>query len=227
MSILLIHGALGAGPQLVPLQAALGDECPSEVIELEGHGNTPSSESKFEMPRFVAQLRRHIEQQEAPASIFGYSMGGYVALLLAAESPELVSRVTTLATKFDWTPDGAMKETARLNPAKIREKVPAFAAQLEERHRGAGGWEAVLSKTAAMMTGLGDKPLVDAEVLSRIAQPVRLLIGSKDNVVSVDETAAAARHLVNGEHVVLEGVPHPIEQVPLDLLAQQINGFLG
>jgi pimeloyl-ACP methyl ester carboxylesterase len=226
--LLLIHGALGAAPQLDPLKAALASDFDIHVVELDGHGSTPPSAPRFEMARFVEQVRRYVESRGiAPVAIFGYSMGGYVALLLAADSPALVSRVTTLATKFDWTPEGAMKESARLNPAKIREKVPAFAELLDERHRGAGGWESVLAKTAAMMTELGARSLVDAAVLGKIAQPVRLLIGDKDTVVSVAETSAAAGHLAQGEHVVLENTPHPIEQVSVGTLAGQVRRMLA
>jgi pimeloyl-ACP methyl ester carboxylesterase len=227
-NLLLIHGALGAAPQLEPLRRALEGTFDVHLVELEGHGGTPATSDRFEMPRFTEQVRSYIETRRlAPAAIFGYSMGGYVALLLAAESPALVSKVVTLATKFDWTPEGAAKETARLNPAKIREKVPAFATLLEERHKGAGGWERVLAKTAELMTGLGEHALVDAALLAAIPHPVRLMVGDKDTVVSIEETAAAAGRLANGSHDVLDGTPHPIEQINVDLLASRLRTFFS
>jgi pimeloyl-ACP methyl ester carboxylesterase len=225
--LVLIHGALGAGPQLDPLRAQLGAEHRIEVLELEGHGSTPSSAASYSMPRFVAQLRAFIESKGlAPTAIFGYSMGGYVALLLAGERPDLVSRVVTLGTKLAWTPQGAAKETSRLDPAKIREKVPKFAEQLEARHRGAGGWESVLSRTAVLMSELGAQPLVTSSVLARITQPLRLMVGNKDTVVSADETREAANVAANGEFVLLPDTPHPFEQVNAHLLAERIRDFI-
>jgi pimeloyl-ACP methyl ester carboxylesterase len=205
-----------------PLRAALS----AQTVELEGHGDTPPAGDAYSMPRFVVQLRAAIVSQgRGPATLVGYSMGGYVALLLAAESPELVSRVVTLGTKLAWTPEFAAKETGRLDPVVIRAKVPPFAEQLEQRHRAAGGWETVLRKTAALMTSLGANPLVDEALLKRVAQPVRLMVGDRDAVVSVEETRAAAKQLGKGELAVLPGTPHPIEQVRVDLVASMVRDF--
>lgn len=97
------------------------------------------------------------------------------------------------------------------------------AAQLEERHRAIeGGWEAVLTRTASLMSQLGGRPVVDNVLLARIRQPVRLMVGERDAVVTIAETESAAKHLVAGECVVLPGTPHPIEQVDLSLLASNL-----
>ena len=225
-TIILIHGALGSASQVAPLGALLGDAYDVQLVELEGHGDTPATANAYHIDRFAQNVRdfmaeRHIER----ATIFGYSMGGYVALHLAAESPELVTSVATLGTKLAWTPDVAARETSRLDAAVIRAKVPKFADLLERRHAGAGGWEGVLKKTAALMTELGDRPTVDAALLSRIRQRVLLMVGDRDNVVTVDETAAAARQLARGELGVLPNTAHPLEQVRLSLVAMLLRDF--
>jgi pimeloyl-ACP methyl ester carboxylesterase len=68
------------------------------------------------------------------------------------------------------------------------------------------------------MTELGATPLVDQAILARITQPTRLMVGDRDTVVTVDETAAAARSLSAGEFAVLPNTPHPFEQVRIPLL---------
>lgn len=174
-----------------PLADALGGG--THIVELEGHGSTPISGDRYEMTRFAQNVRDSMQRAGIErADIFGYSMGGYVALLLAAESPERVTSVTTLGTKLAWSPEVAAKETSRLDPATIRAKVPKFAAALEARH-GAGEWEAVLRRTATLMAELGANPVVNPDLLERISQPVRLLVGDRDPVVTLDETAAAVR----------------------------------
>lgn len=223
----MIHGALGAASQLAPLRSALGAEHGVHLVELEGHGETVATGASYAMPRFVGNVRDFIAATRlGRPAIFGYSMGGYVALQLAAESPELVAAVTTLGTKLAWTPDVAARETGRLDPATIRTRVPKFADQLSARHAQAGGWESVLAKTASLMTELGQRPPVDAALLGRISQPVRLMVGDRDAVVSIDETAAAAKALPRGELVVLPNTPHPIEQVRVSLLAALLRDFL-
>lgn len=221
--VILIHGALGAIDQLAPLAAQLASRVTVHRVELEGHG-ARSSDLPYSTERFAANIRAFMaEKGIARASIFGYSMGGYVALCLAAESPDLVARVATLGTKLAWSAEVATKETARLHAPTIRAKVPRFADMLEQRHAGAGGWELMLERTAAFMSSLGVKPVVDDAMLARIKQPVRLMVGDHDNVVTVEETRRAASALSAGELAVLPGTPHPIEQVRLPLLATHLN----
>ncbi|HTE48101.1 MAG TPA: alpha/beta fold hydrolase, partial [Gemmatimonadaceae bacterium] len=117
-TVLLIHGALGNAAQVEPLRALLDDAHDVHVIELDGHGDTPPADEKYSIDRFANGIRhfmtgRGIER----AAFFGYSMGGYVALQFAAESPELVTSVVTLGTKLAWTPEGAARETSRLDAA--------------------------------------------------------------------------------------------------------------
>ncbi|HTE45748.1 MAG TPA: hypothetical protein VK636_10925 [Gemmatimonadaceae bacterium] len=60
-------------------------------------------------------------------------------------------------------------------------------------------------------------------MLSRIQPRVRLMVGDRDNVVTVDETADAARVIARGELCVLPNTAHPFEQVRLPLLATLIR----
>lgn len=181
----------------------------------------------YDLARFRANVRHAMAERGIDATaIFGYSMGGYVALSLAAESPELVGAVVTLGTKLAWTPEGAARETSRLDPKVLRAKVPKFADLLERRHAVAGGWELALSRTAALMTTLGAHPAVDDAMLARIACPVRLMVGDRDAVVSIDETVAASRRLARGDIAVVPGTPHPFEQARASLVAALIRDFL-
>lgn len=226
--IVLIHGALGAASQMTALGDRLNSMSPTYAVELEGHGATPTGMTAYGIERFADNVRAFLTAKQIErVAIFGYSMGGYVALHLAASSPDVVTRVATLGTKLAWTPDVAQRETSRLDPATLRAKVPKFAAALEERHAGAGGWERVLTMTADLMRTLGATPVVDAEVLGRIKQPVRLMVGDRDTVVTLDETSDAVRTLGSGELGVLPATPHPFEQVRLPLLGSALVDFFG
>ena len=223
--VIFIHGALGALDQLTPLASLVGVTLRVHRLELDGHGSTPSDAS-YTTERFAENVRVFMRERGiVRASVFGYSMGGYVALSLAAESPELIARVATLGTKLAWSPDAAAKETSRLHAPTIRAKVPRFAEALEKRHAGAGGWETMLARTAAYMTSLGSTPEIGDVVFARIQQPVRLMVGDRDGVVTVDETRDAARKLTSGELAVLPNTPHPFEQVRLPLLAAHLLEF--
>ncbi len=226
--VVLLHGALGARDQLDPLRAALAHvvAAPVHALEFAGHGATPPDPADadgFRMERLTAQLAAALD---APALgrvvLFGYSMGGYAALHLAATQPARVAAVVTLGTKLAWTPEVAARDAARLDPAALRAKVPRFAAALAARHAGAGGWEAVLARTAALLTALGARPLVTPDVLATISCPVRVLVGDRDATLPVAECVDAVRALPRGELGVLPGTPHPLEQVGMERLAREV-----
>ena len=225
-SLILIHGALGAASQMMPLAASLRGRFETHILELEGHGATPSPHTQLSIDQFAEQLRHLIASKSlAPARIFGYSMGGYVALRLASQRPDLIAAIATLGTKLDWSPESAARETSRLDPAIIRAKVPKFADALEQRHATSGGWEQMLARTANLMKALGADPLVDAAAFARITARVRLMVGDRDAVVTIDETVRGTHALPSGELAVLPGTPHPLEQVHIPLLSSLLVDF--
>jgi pimeloyl-ACP methyl ester carboxylesterase len=224
---ILLHGALGDAGQVAPLAHRLSRSGAATIIELPGHGATPLGDHPFRIESFASAVLQDLDRQEiGQANVFGYSMGGYVALHLAAVAPERIARVATLATKLSWTPEVAARESAMLDPATIRQKVPKFAAALEQRH-SALGWETLLVRTAELLRELGSRPVITDGVLATIPQPVRIGVGDRDATVSVDECVGAVRRLPNGELEVHPRTPHPFEKAPIERIAQSLIEFFG
>ncbi|MBK7855574.1 MAG: hypothetical protein IPJ79_12335 [Bacteroidetes bacterium] len=67
------------------------------------------------------------------ANIFGYSMGGYVALWLARFKPHLVQFVFTLATKLNWNEETSAKENRMLNANKMEEKNSGLCVTIKRK----------------------------------------------------------------------------------------------
>ncbi len=226
---ILLHGALGDARQLAPLAdrlAQLGVARPT-VIEMPGHGATPLGDREFCIEALADAVLAELDERGiSQADFFGYSLGGYVALHLAAMAPAHVRRVTTLATKLAWSPTVAARESSMLDAATIREKVPKFAAALEQRHT-ALGWVELLALTAALLRDLGDRPRLTPAVYARIAQPARIAVGDRDTTVSIDECVEAVRVLPRGELEVHPGTPHPFEKGPLERIARSIAEFVA
>jgi pimeloyl-ACP methyl ester carboxylesterase len=222
--LLLLHGALGAADQLQPLKAALSNNYHVHTLSFKGHGGMDDI-ATFSIQAFAEQVLHYLDQHAIDkVNIFGYSMGGYVALYLAHQHPERIQKIFTLATKFLWTPAVAQQEIKMLDAEKIAEKLPAFAQTLEKRHAPLD-WKKLLKKTADMMIGLGDHtPLTDA-VLEQLELPVLVGIGDKDNMVTLEETIQVYRKLKNANLLVLPKTQHPIEKVNLEKLADAISSY--
>ena len=159
------------------------------------------------------------------ASIFGYSMGGYVAMFIAKHFPERLRKVITLASKFYWDETIAAKEIKMLDAATIELKVPAFAQQLSKRHAPTD-WKFLLQKTAEMMLNLGKNNTLKTAHYSNITIPSLLMLGDRDKMVTLDETIAVYKNLPNAQMSVLPNTAHPLEQVNIDLLGYMIKLFL-
>jgi esterase/lipase len=156
--------------------------------------------------------------------IFGYSMGGYVAIYHSLYFSNKSEKIITLGTKFSWTTESATKETKMLNAEMISEKVPQFARQLKLRH-GEEYWRMVLNKTASMMIEMGMKNPISIEDLKDLEIQVRFGLGDKDQMVSIDETVLFYKATRNGSFYVLPDTQHPIEKVRTEELVYQIKQY--
>ncbi len=225
--LLLLHGALGSQEQFDPWVAELQDHFQVHRLDFQGHGSKPFPNGPFRIESFAEDLKEYIQSHQlGPADIFGYSMGGYVALYLALQQPELIKRIFTFATKLDWQPETSAKEVKMLNPDTILSKVPHFAKMLEERHHG-NDWRGHLERTAEMMLDLGDSPRLDNSAFQSIAHPVLMGLGDRDKMVGLDETYQTYRQLPHSQFLVLPGTPHPIEKINLNRLKPHILDFFN
>lgn len=223
--LLLLHGALGSAAQLEPLQTQLTPHFTVQTLNFSGHGGKPPA-GDFSIAAFADEVLAFLNENKIQqVNIFGYSMGGYVALHLAKHYPERVGKIFTLGTKFDWNPATAEREVKMLNPAKIQEKVPLFAEALAKRHQP-NDWKEVVTKTAAMLHDLGHGAALEAQDFTNIQHPVTIGIGSQDNMVSLEESEATANMIPNGRLLLFSEFKHPIEQANFTTLADAIELFI-
>lgn len=223
--VLLLHGALGTKNQFAAIESALADKFYTHAINFSGHGRVPSHHHAFTIQNFAHEVLDWMnEQQMKTIDVFGYSMGGYVALWLARFYPERVGRIITLGTKFKWNKEEASRETALLDADKIMEKVPRYAAILAEQH-GEHEWRSMMAKTALLMNDLAHTHLTEQDFL-KIEHPTYILLGEEDKMVSLQETEWVGRLLKNGEVKILSQVPHPLDKVPVPVLKAELENFL-
>src|SRR5574341_22850 len=223
--LLLLHGALGSASQFDTLIPHLDSRFSLHTLDFEGHGPQPSTDRPFRIEHFAENVLAYLDTQAIERiDIFGYSMGGYVAVYLATTHPMRVGRVLTLGTKYLWTPDAAVAEMDKLLPDKIQAKVPAFATALETLHTGSG-WRMVVDRTREMIGHLGERNLLTEEALASVKHPVHVTIGDRDITVSVEEADRVYRALPQGELEVLPDTPHPLDRVAPARLAESIMGY--
>ena len=225
-NLLLLHGAIGAADSMQPLAKSLSGQHKVHSMNFSGHGGRPFPAQSFSIPLFAEEVLQYIVQEQLKdVSIFGYSMGGYVAMYLARQQPGIIEKVVTLATKFHWNEEIAAKEVQMLNADKIEAKVPVFAATLKERH-APNDWRQLIAKTGDMLQVLGGNNTLKIEDYADIQTPSLLLLGDRDKMITLEETIAVYKALPNAQMGMLPNMQHPIEQADVETLSYFIKRFI-
>lgn len=216
-----LHGALGTAAQFDAL-LALPDAPPLTPINFPGHAGVPC-DVPFSNAVFADAVFDQMEKMgAAQTDLFGYSMGGYVALWMAWKYPEKIRKVVTLNTKLDWTPETAARMTGMFDTEKITAKAPQMAEAFARAH-APGDWLEVAQKTARFLLELGNGAAIPEEGFSAITCPVTILRGDNDSVVTEGECRQVAGWIPSCSYAEVPNSKHPMELVDIQALTAIIN----
>jgi 2-succinyl-6-hydroxy-2,4-cyclohexadiene-1-carboxylate synthase len=102
-TLVLLHGFMGSGNVFDHLIEDLKTYCNPVTIDLLGHGKSEGAELhyRFSTKEQVADLAKLIsEQLHVPLFLYGYSMGGRLALQLAVHRPDLIKGLILESATF-------------------------------------------------------------------------------------------------------------------------------
>ena len=222
-NLVLCHGALGSSKEFELLIPHLSQHFKVTTFDFEGHGNRPSN-NPFNLDLFSENLLQHIRDNkiEKP-QIFGFSMGGYVAYNTAINHGDQIGDIMSLGSKLKWDPLIAKLESSKMNPDKIEEKVPKFAAYLSGLHLN---WKQNMNKTVDFMLDLGSGAALSFKDFSQIKNKCFIGLGDMDAMVSCQETLDVDAALPNSFYYKLSDSQHPLPQLDMPKLANKIIEFL-
>lgn len=89
--LLLLHGFTGSAEEMLEATRTLDVPCQRFALDLPGHGRSTPVDSFDEALHALTELLDAIEIERA--DLWGYSLGGRIALALALEHPERVGRL--------------------------------------------------------------------------------------------------------------------------------------
>lgn len=224
--LILLHGALGSLKQFDKIKDYLDSDFIVHCFDLPAHGSLSYQRTQSNILNFVNFVRNYIfkNKLEKPY-VFGSSMGGYIALTLQSQS-NIFSKIMTLNTKFEWNTQNAENQAKMFNPQIILEKVPHYAEYLISLH-STENWEYLLDMHKNLISNLPQENLLTDYALNKIAIPVLLTRGEKDNMVTEFETLNVMEKLKNCEYYMFQNTEHPIEKIDTLLLTNKIIDFLG
>lgn len=225
--LLILHGAVGSKDRFDKIAAKLEKNFDVLRMNFSGHGGEPIPTTPFSIELFTKNVLDFLNKHEIVSiNIFGFSMGGFVAIYLAAHYPERVSKIFTLGTKFNWNKETVKQQIKTLDPVAIEEKIPGYAEELELIHQP-NDWRKVIDKTVEMLTEMGKKnPLTDDDV-ANLDIPVLLAMGDRDNMVIIEESVYSYRLMKKGQLMIIPETPHPIHNANVNVLTRAIRLFMS
>lgn len=251
--LVLLHGFTGDASTMVRLAEAIAEDGPSRAIwavELVGHGRSPAPDdpAAWTVPAHAASVAAAMAARGVERAVWlGYSLGGRVALTLAASSAQLVDALVLVGASPGLA-DAAERAARRaadeaLAAAVMRDGVPAFVerwmahplfqtqARLGAEHLAAMRAQRLGNRApalAASLRGAGTgamAPLWDA--LPRVQAPALLVAGALDAKFRAVADAMAAR-LPRAVRADVAGSGHAVPvEAPAGLAAAVVRFLAG
>jgi pimeloyl-ACP methyl ester carboxylesterase len=212
-TLLLLPGLLGAASQWQRFVPALLADFRLILVDLRGHGRSENRATTLEpeqMVQDIAGLLDHLGINQT--HVAGYSLGGYLGLMLHLHQPRRVPTLLMHATKFYWNEEAISRMRRQLEPDTLAEKVPGYATQLATDH-GANRWRNLVRLAGDLVAELGQSGLTEGMV-HRAQIPVLVSVGDRDELIPLAEAQRLSRVFPNGKLLVLPGVQHPLASVP-------------
>jgi pimeloyl-ACP methyl ester carboxylesterase len=215
--LVLLHGGLADNSTWAAQFSGLAPHRRVVAPERQAQGHTPDRPGPLTYRGMADQTVGFLGALDlGPVDLVGWSDGGMVGTLIAAERPELVRTLTVTGSGFSsggYVP-GAMEELLSLSPGD--EDMEMFAAMYAQA--SPDGPEHLPEVWAKMRTMWAEPFDWTAEV-QRISAPTLVMVGD-DDYVSVDHARQFSDMVEHGQLAVAPGASHLLPMEKPDLFNQ-------
>jgi pimeloyl-ACP methyl ester carboxylesterase len=234
-TLVLLHGLGAAGAVWQGLGRHLNPALRLVAPDLRGHGESDKPSAGY-LPRDyesdVAALLGH--QAAAPMAVLGHSLGAVIAILLAADRPELVHRLILVDPPLDphrprshietvhqlrHRPTGELERYLQLREPGMSDLYARAIANLF-RTASDGAFLAVLRAEPGFPAALAALRDVHNPTLVLAADP------AQDGALSADAAASIEQALPNGRLISIAGARHAIHASHPQQLAEAVLSFI-
>jgi len=222
--LVLIHGALGSGEEFNQLLPFLENHFHVHIYEIPGHGAKSEAIHDFNIDAITRDLKNYLSTI-GNSYIFGFSLGGYLAIHLSLTYPQHILGIVTLGTKFNWSPEIADHEKKSLNSSFLEQKVPPFFEYLQQLH--GEHLDRLFTATAEFMTDLGAHPKLTDRTVRNVNIPIQITRGGKDRMVTPEESLVISKALKKGSYFEIPSFIHPLGFLKKKHVAEHIRTQLN
>ena len=220
--IVLLHGGLADNSTWAAQFTGFAPHRRVVAPERQAQGHTPDRSGPLTYQGMADQTASFLGALDlGPVDLLGWSDGGMVGLLLAAEQPELVRTLVVTGTGFSsagYVP-GAMEDLVALKPED--EDMEMFVAMYDQASPdGPQHFPEVWEKFRTMWA----EPFDWTDKVERITAPTLVIVGD-DDYITVSHAEAFSRTVANGQLAVVPGASHILPMEKPDLFNELVLDF--
>jgi pimeloyl-ACP methyl ester carboxylesterase len=216
---LLLHGLGSVAASWGRVLPGLGNHCRVIVPELSALGGTRSPKAGLDVAqgaRLAAQLIER-ELDGGPVSVAGLSMGGWMAMRLAQERPDLVARLVLIdAAGYrwqDWDRIGGLVRVQDLGGVRRLYRALYHRAPWIMRRSQPAFLRAYTSPSVRnLLSMLNERDTYRRRHLAQLGMPVAMIWGEHDGLFTLKTARAMARAAHHAPLYVLPGCGHAVHQ---------------
>lgn len=217
-ALVLLHGLAARWQAFGPLLPAFVQDWKVLAPDMRGHGQSGRAQDGYRLADFAEDVRVLLRERElGPAALYGHSLGGWVALWLAAHHQDLVRGLVLADTAI--YPEGIDPDYAVSYLADLPIALRSLATSLRQLD-------------PAVMEAFRDGSLLagyDADTLLHAAACPLLLLQadpSEDGLMSDDDAQRALETRPDARHVRFDGMGHALHIEDASRVLEVVTPFL-
>lgn len=227
--VLMLHGAGVSGWMWEPVRALLSPDVKALVPDLPGFGRSANL-PYVSHEATVGQLRDTLERMTPHgAHVVGFSLGAQLAILLAAEFPQLVRSVTVVSaeTKPAPLPGPTLALLALAAPLSRRRwfaKAQARQLGIPERFLDEYLRDSASTSRDTLIASVGENIRFTLPAQwSKYRGPVSILVGARERKLMHDSAALTASAHPGSSLRTVEGAAHDIPLIHPHAVASELK----
>ncbi len=222
--LVVLHGALGSTALETDRLVRFWERrFHVAAVDLRGHGESAAVAGIPTWEDYAADVEAVAETLGLDRfRLFGFSMGGGIALAVASRLGARVERLAVHGVNVRWS---EAEVEAMVGPMERAEaENPFWARRLAETH-GAERWRGLVEQLVAFTRGLSARHVKAAELNAITAQTL-VSTGDADRFFDVAHAVGLYRDIPGARLWVLPGLDHPIQGVDAEAFARAVGDHL-